>query len=284
MLQYISKGEIIMSDDIIMAQKIISGFFNEIYSYHENSFIYKFTNEYINCYKNYLQNKEKVLTVTASGDHIFNAILYGSKKIISFDISRFPKYFFELKKAAILSLTREEFLDFFINEKVYDKILDYDVFCKIKNNLDDDSKSFWSNLFNYYEGGELYNSSLFSRELVTPSIVIERNPYLKDNNYKKLQQQLKNVKIKHITGNIIDLSKSLDEDFDLILLSSIFYYGFNEIKNYKKLLDQLKLKENGIAISYLYKLKDDLINQFQENNFSFEKFESNDDGIMIYKK
>lgn len=126
MLQDISKGEIIMSDDIIMAQK-----------------------------KSYL------------------LILVDSL------------IFFELKKAAILSLTREEFLDFFTNEKVYEKFLDYDVFCKIKNNLDEDSKSFWSNLINYYEGSELYNSSLFSRELVTPSIVIERNPYLEDNNYKK---------------------------------------------------------------------------------------------------
>ena len=34
----------------------------------------------------------------------------------SFDISRFPKYYFELKKAAILSLSRDEFLDFFIGE------------------------------------------------------------------------------------------------------------------------------------------------------------------------
>ena len=273
-----------MTDDILMAQKIIGGFFSDIYSYHENSFIYKFTNEYINCYKNYLQDKENVLAVTASGDHIFNCILYGSKNITSFDISRFPKYFFELKKAAILSLSKEDFLNFFTNEKVYDNILDYNVFCKIKDNLNEDSKAFWSNLFNYYEGGELYNSSLFSRELVTPSIVCERNPYLEDNNYKKLQKQLETVNISHVTGNIVDLNKTLEDEFDLILLSSIFYYGFNEVKNYKKLLSELKLKNNGIAISYLYKLKDDLIKQFNEDNYSFKKFETNDDGIMIYKK
>lgn len=283
-LQYITKGEVIMSDDIVMAQKIISGFYHDIYSYHENSFIYKFTNEYINCYKNYLQNKEKILTVTSSGDHIFNAILCGSKNITSFDISRFPKYFFELKKAAILSLSKNEFLDFFTNETVYDNILNYNIFCKIKNNLDKDSYYFWTNLFNFYEGGELYNSSLFSRELVTPSIVIQRNPYLEDNNYKKLQKQLETVNINHIKGNIVDLNKNLEDDFDLILLSSIIYYGFGEIENYKKLLSELKLKENGIAISYLYKLKDNLINQFQDNNFIFEKFKSNDDGILIYKK
>lgn len=273
-----------MTNDIIMAQKIISGFFRDIYSYHENSFIYKFTNEYINCYKEHLKNKENVLSITSSGDHIFNSILYGSKTITSFDISRFPKYFFELKKAAILSLSREEFLNFFTNEKVYDKILDYNIFCRIKNNLNKDSKSFWENLFNYYEGGEIYNSSLFSREIITPSIIIERNPYLEENNYKKLQKQLETVQINHITSNVVDLTQTLEDEFDLILLSSIFYYGFNEIENYKKLLSELKLKENGIAISYLYKLKDDLINQFQERNYIFENFETNDDGIMIYKK
>lgn len=273
-----------MSDDILMAQKIIGGFFSDIYCYHENSFIYKFTNEYINCYKDYLINKENVLSITSSGDHILNSILYGAKNITSYDISRFPKYFFELKKAAILSLSKEEFLNFFTNEKVYDNILDYNIYCKIQNNLDKDSKAFWSNLFNYYEGGEIYNSSLFSRELVTPSIITEKNPYLEDSNYKKLQKQLETVKINHITGNIVELNKTLKDDFDLIILSSIFYYGFGKIDEYKKLLYNLKLNSNGIAITYLYKLKNNLISQFGENEFTFEKFKDNDDGIMIYRK
>lgn len=105
-----------LKEDIIIAQKIVSCSFNNMSkeNYHGNSFIYRFTNEKINEYQKYLENRKKVLTVTASGDHILNSVLAGTKEIDSYDISRFPRYFFELKKAAILSLSKEEYLQFFV--------------------------------------------------------------------------------------------------------------------------------------------------------------------------
>lgn len=105
-----------LKEDIITAQKIVSCSFNNMNkeNYHGNSFIYRFTNEKINEYQKYLENRKKVLTVTASGDQILNSVLAGTKEIDSYDISRFPRYFFELKKAAILSLSKEEYLQFFV--------------------------------------------------------------------------------------------------------------------------------------------------------------------------
>lgn len=273
-----------LKDDILIAQQIISGFHNNNYTYHENSFIYKFTNELISSYQHHLKNKENVLSITSSGDHILNCILGGSTNITSYDISRFPKYFFELKKAAILSLTKDEFLDFFTNETNYDKILNYKLFERILNNLNNDSKIFWNNLFNFFDGGEIYLSSLFSRELITPKIVIERNKYLQDNNYKILQKKLEKVNINHLTGNIKELGKSLNDSFDLVLLSSIFYYSFHKINEYETFLNNLKLNNNGIAITYLYNLKQELINKFNDEKYSFEQLKNSKDGIMIYKK
>lgn len=86
-----------LKEDIITAQKIVSGSFNNIGKnhYHGNSFIYRFTNEKINEYQKYLENRKKILTVTASGDQILNSVLAGTKEIDSYDISRFPQYFFE---------------------------------------------------------------------------------------------------------------------------------------------------------------------------------------------
>ena len=99
-----------LDNDIVLAQQIVSGKYSNYDDskvYHDNSFIYKFSNEMISYYQKYLENRKKALIITASGDQILNSILSGTYDITSCDISRFPKYFFELKKAAILSLTKD---------------------------------------------------------------------------------------------------------------------------------------------------------------------------------
>ena len=55
---------------------------------------------YIDC----LVDRKKVLSTIASGDQILNSILYGAKDIEGFDISVFPKYYLNLKIAAIKNL------------------------------------------------------------------------------------------------------------------------------------------------------------------------------------
>ena len=105
-----------VQEDIKKAREIIASSKKKFIGFNTDTFIYRFTNESIELYKNYLMNRKKVLSVTASGDQILNSILFGSKEIDSFDISRFPKYYFELKKAAIETLTRDEFIDFFVGK------------------------------------------------------------------------------------------------------------------------------------------------------------------------
>ncbi len=276
-----------LKDDITLAQQIVSGKYNNLKgntSYHNTSFIYKFTNEEINNYQKYLINKEKVLSVTASGDQILNSILEGTKQIDSCDISRFPQYFFELKKAAVKTLTKEEYLDFFINDFIYQDELADDIYDKVRNNIENDSKKFWDSLFNFFDGSEIYKSPLFSRELVIPSRVIDKNKYLQGNNYNILKEKLDDVKINHYIGDMRELSKTLNNEYDLVNLSSIIYYAFRNCNNYKNLLNNLSLSENGIALSYLYNVRKSLVNNFHEENYKFENFENETDGIMIYKK
>ena len=105
-----------VDEDIKKARELIESPMSGFIGFNTDTFIYRFTNESIELYKNYLMNRKKVLSVTASGDQVLNSILFGSKEIDSFDVSRFPKYYFELKKAAIETLTRDEFIDFFVGE------------------------------------------------------------------------------------------------------------------------------------------------------------------------
>ena len=94
------------------ASSICGGSFN--YS-SEFSRIYTFTTENISGYINYFDfNNKNLLTVGSSGDQVLNALLSEPEKIDAFDISIFPRYFLELKIAAIKTLTREEYISFFM--------------------------------------------------------------------------------------------------------------------------------------------------------------------------
>lgn len=274
-----------LDNDIILAQRIVSGKYNNINNpeiYHDTSFIYKFSNESIIDYQKYLKNRNNAFIVTASGDQILNSILEGTTNITSCDVSRFPKYFFELKKAAILSLSKDEYLDFFLKDDNYDDILNDDIYDNIRNNMCDEDREFWDGLFQFFEGGEIYNSSLFSHEIVTPQLVISRNSYLQDNNYNKLQSNIEKTNINHQIGNVRDIILNEKKEYDLVNLSSIIYY-YNG--NYKELLESIKLSDVGIILTYLYdKGKRNIDDVFKEKEYSFDNFSKSGDGVMIYKK
>ena len=274
-----------LDNDIILAQRIVSGKYNNINNpeiYHDTSFIYKFSNESIIDYQKYLNNRNNTFIVTASGDQILNSILEGTTNITSCDVSRFPKYFFELKKAAILSLSKDEYLDFFLKDDNYDDILNDDIYDNIRNNMCDEDREFWDGLFQFFEGGEIYNSSLFSHEIVTPQLVISRNSYLQDNNYNKLQSNIEKTNINHQIGNVRDIILNEKKEYDLVNLSSIIYY-YNG--NYKELLESIKLSDVGIILTYLYdKGKRNIDDVFKEKEYSFDNFSKSGDGVMIYKK
>ena len=274
-----------LDNDIILAQRIVSGKYNNINNpeiYHDTSFIYKFSNESIIDYQKYLKNRNNAFIVTASGDQILNSILEGTTNITSCDVSRFPKYFFELKKAAILSLSKDEYIDFFLKDDNYDDILNDDIYDNIRNNMCDEDREFWDGLFQFFEGGEIYNSSLFSHEIVTPQLVISRNSYLQDNNYNKLKSNIEKTNINHQIGNVRDIILNEKKEYDLVNLSSIIYY-YNG--NYKELLESIKLSDEGIILTYLYdKGKRNIDDLFKEKEYSFDNFSKSGDGVMIYKK
>ncbi len=236
-----------LRDDIILAQKIVAGRYNNINdsnSYSNKSFVYKFSNEEISSYQKYLKNRSNILSVTASGDQILNSILEGTTHVKSCDISRFPKCFFELKRAAILGLTRDEFIDFFINESNYDTVLNDDIYDGFRNNLDINAKNFWDSLFQFFEGGEIYDSSLFSREVVTMESAITRNKYLQKENYNKLKKIISKADISHYTCDIKNIIGNDNNSYDLVNLPSIIYYGFNGVDEYKKCLEDINLNNN----------------------------------------
>ena len=236
-----------------IAQSIVRGThncFNKDKTFTEHSFIYKKTNERLQDILDIFSDKDKILCVIGSGDQILNALLNRPRKIDAFDISIYPKYFLELKIAAIKTLTREEFIDFFINDINYKKEDYYDdlFYEKIIKELDGDVRDFWKYLFDFNDWYDIYNSMLFSTEPVIKEYALVQNKYLNEEEYYKLREILKTTKINYIQSDILNLD--IDDNYDLIYLSNIIQYVDPNI--YKTKIEGLSEKIRGIIVTYLF--------------------------------
>ena len=199
-----------MHDDIIKAQKIVSGSYINLNEkcFHSDSFIYKSSNERLRELIKYYLDKKKILSVISSGDQILNSISIGVKQIDCFDISSFPKYFLFLKLAAVKALNHQEYLDFFFNSITTSEVYD-DYYDRIRVYLEKDDLSFWDSLFDYFDWIDIYNSLLFSHEPYSSLDAIRKNIYLEKSNYQELKKKIDNTIIKNYKGDIITLSCGL---------------------------------------------------------------------------
>lgn len=267
-------------DDTIIAQQIIGNQYQNIKKniYHDTSFIFPTTNEKINLYKTFFQKRKKALSVIGSGDQILNLILSGCKNIDGFDISRFPKYFLELKKAGILSLTVEEFISFFFDityqkDEMYD-----DMYWNMRDYLKEEDRNSWDGLLNFYDWSFINQSTLFSSQTVSLNNILENNDYLKKENYQKLKELILLSQTRYYIDDIQHLTVTTKETYDFINLSSIMYY----MEHYKEFLKQLPLTQDGIALTYLYEVKEKLKTGY--SNCEILPFKDCKEGVMIYKK
>ncbi len=274
-----------LHDDIVYAQRIIS---HSVYNFggdsmfHNKSSIYRTTNEKIYNYHEYLINRKRVLSVIGSGDQILNVILEGTLEIDAFDISSFPKYFMYLKMASIKALSREEYIDFIFEcsntDDYYDEIYDRVLAC-----LSGDAKDFWESLFNFFDWFEIYNSTLFSSEPYVTEYAVNQNKYLQsDEAYEELRSKLDSVTINTFDGDIFDLIKGLNRKYDFVYLSNIVYY--NDVNKYKKLLGDIHLTDQGLALTYVYSMHSEMKKIFEGDSYSFKKFVNSSAGVVLYHK
>ena len=224
--------------------------------------IYPFTNEDLSEYINYFENRQTMLSVVASGDQIFNAILKGTKEVEAFDINPLVKYYFYLKKAAIETLTREEFIKMFIDVSYMIECSSLVYFDKILLKLDSNTGDFWYELmkgfkFSWYD---LFYSNMFYKSHKDDILA---NPYLGKEEYQRLRGLLKDTHIAIKDGNILDLADSYSSrKFDLIYLSNIWEYL--NLHDYFEMQKKLKLTPNGCLVAYCFK---EVPKEFKNNEY-----------------
>jgi len=167
-------------EDLKLAKEVIDGKINKKQFFNSLSSIYKTTNENISdeIYTKSLKNKNRVLSVIGSGDQIINTIFLGAKKIVGIDISRFPKYFLPLKLASIKKLDKDDYLEYFYGFLNNPFMLKY--YEKVRDELEDNSRTFWDDLYDNYEYNAIYNSYLFTNFNLSRHTAIKFNPFLQN--------------------------------------------------------------------------------------------------------
>ena len=231
------------------------------YSSSGFSRIYSFATENVAGYIDYFDFENKsLLTVGSSGDQVLNAFYNGARDITLFDINEYAKYYVYLKIAAILSLSNQEFVSFFlkhdispfkVNKDMFSKVL----FNKIKDNLrlfDYESYLFFDELISLYNG-EKIRSRLFDDDEDRKIVIKGINKYLQDEeSYNKLKSIIRKIHFKYVNGDIFE--DNIDGKFDNIFLSNLCTVtSMENLKTLLQKLDKNNLNSNGsILFGYLW--------------------------------
>ena len=278
-----------LNEDIVSAQQIVAAPRETSEMFNSFSIIYRGTNEAVSneIYQDLLKDRERVLTITASGDQLLNSILLGCQEITCVDISRLTKYYAMLKLAAIQTLTKEEYLEFFTG-KLNEDLLSYELYEKVREELDEDATLFWDSLYNYYDEVEINESCLFSHEVMNRGIMLRNNPYLDGDNYEKTKAMIRGAKISFRDGNIYQMFHN-SPTYDLVNLSNIIEYTKNRT-GYREFVERLPLREDGVALSYVFDYKgtqsDSFKQVFDGNGFKVKELvkQGPSNGLLIYKR
>ncbi|MCH5167037.1 MAG: DUF3419 family protein [Erysipelotrichales bacterium] len=271
-------------------------------------------------FRDYIKG-QKVLTVTGSGDAIFDLLLYGAKKIVAFDVNKLTIFYSKLKIAFIKSgLDKKMYTKYFMGMDRGDTILDYDIYELFKDCLDPEAREYWDGVYEVInkdkivirntETSLMYEQfGLFGFPNINCSIE-NKAGYFTDENYEKIQKILReeDFEIEYKYSSLFDLDDKLNDKFAFMYLSNIMDYTSEFIdeanlddrlvifKNYVTSVLSRFLKKNGIIVSgFLRKfrqLDDDIhydINEYKNVFFESEGFFMDDcyptnieDRIIIY--
>jgi hypothetical protein len=213
---------------------------------------YYFTRTYFNSNEdiyNYLKympvKNSRVLSVCSSGDQAFNCISLGAKKVNTFDNNACSYYVLEYKKASILSLKYQEYLDFFPinfnNDATSYNPLTYQ---KIRPFLSSKAMIFWDYFYEKYRN---FFPSMMPRLAYGFINKIPNYYLLNKHNYNSLKTSLANSSV---TFSLIDLANIKKSSlgkynyYDVILLSNIFDYMLDFIDMNNDQLANEFLKDN----------------------------------------
>ena len=209
--------------------------------------VYSFTNENVSSYSDiYNMNGANMLTILGSGDQYFTAILNGAKNVELIDINVISWYYFVLKFTSIKYLSYEEFIKFFITEKINNNV----VYAKIRNYLPNDIRNFFDKMVIIKSSFSNILLSSGMTELFSEDDYKRYIPYLEENQYYKLQETLRSIELPVFSHQDFQyfINENNKKQYDIVMLSNIYHWMNMEPLDFKRLLD----KANCDVIQALY--------------------------------
>lgn len=255
-------------------QKRITNVFEPFSKYSKG---YLWTNENIKEYinKKYISEYNSALSVTASGDHLFNLILNNVLNIDTFDTNTLTEYnVLGLKKALMEKFKYNDFLT--ICELIANNMLTLEETTYLIKDLlplmDKKYRKYWQNISEYNYQLQKNNDEyldLFAMLFINineKNNFIRRNSYLmgKDN-YDKFKENMMRANINFYCTNAINILDTFpNQKYDVILLSNILDYitinwNYEQLRKFEDELLFITNNNGKIFLAYL-------LNYYNKNN------------------
>ena len=215
----------------IGVEKLNKGEFSADFDWYTPPYLFSTENlsDSFDCFD--FKNKN-VLTVAASGDHMFDAYLRGAKNVDMFDLNLFQKYIIELKYLMIQNINYTKFMEFFFDKS---NRMNIKILRKIEPKMSEPAKAFWDGFYNSPDKANFlhhlpfWNSHRCRRGGIS---------YIKSHeNYSELKKRLPN-NFNFTWDNLDTIANTKNESkYNIIHLSNIFLGGL------ESLCAKAKLKE-----------------------------------------
>lgn len=198
---------------------------------------YAVTNENLGYFADLDIAGKDTLTVTGSGDHAFNLAFFGAKSVETFDINHLTFLAFDLKKNALLHLTRKEFIAFY-SAPLFKKSL----YSKVSPYLRPQTRA----VFDIIVSTERAFESCVAESYDCSNNIVKNNPYMmSEATYKEMQNRLKNLKSPIVNRHCpVNKLSRLFGPKDVVILSNILHYSLNN--SYDSADFNLGSRENSI--------------------------------------
>lgn len=194
--------------------------------------------------------------VLGSGDTLFDLLSRGIKNITAVEISDLQILVYKLRRAALLTLNKNEFEDFIVASGGL-KFLDKDIYKYVSEALKDDEVSYnvWNNMFEMNPKEDLIKYFFKGIGIDPYKARSSLKYYKKYPTYKKIQDNLSSANIKIVNDDIFNYLMNSKEKFDYIDLSNVLLFVYQLLCNddeklFAKKLDNIKqIYENNLNIA-----------------------------------
>ncbi len=176
-----------------------------------------------------LKTKQKrYLGVCGSTSPMLNAICIGFKNVTVFDINVLNIHYMFLHIASLLSLSQKEYIDYFYSRDPEKRMAKY-YFEKVKTELPHESFLYWKTLYEQCKDSLtnlFYYGTLQEEDYqIIEKVNLPANLFLQNNQYSKLQEQLRKIHLNYLITDFSSLPIYLkNQQYDFMYFCNMHNY------------------------------------------------------------